>query len=38
MDPVFLSLHIYLQGLALEFGGTRLATVTNGIDARIGDR
>jgi hypothetical protein len=38
LDPVFLSLHIYLQGLALEFGGTRLATVTNGIDARIGDR
>jgi hypothetical protein len=38
LDPVFLSLHIYLQGLALEFGGTRLATVTNGVDARIGDR
>ncbi len=38
LDPVFLSLHIYLQGLALEFGGTRFATVTNGIDARIGDR
>jgi hypothetical protein len=38
MDPVFLSLHIYMQGLALEFGGTRFATVTNGIDARIGDR
>jgi hypothetical protein len=38
LDPVFLSLHIYMQGLALEFGGTRFATVTNGIDARIGDR
>ncbi len=38
LDPIFLSLHIYLQGLALEFGGIRRATVTNGIDARIGDR
>jgi len=38
MDPVFLALHIYMQGLALEFGGTRFATVTNGVDARIGDR
>ncbi len=39
LDPVFLSLHIYLQGLALElFGGGRFATVTNGVDARIGDR
>ena len=38
LDPVFLSLHIYLQGLALEFGSARFATVTNGIDARIGDR
>jgi Lectin C-type domain/Galactose oxidase, central domain/Kelch motif len=38
LDPIFLSLHIYLQGLALEFGGARFATVTNGVDARIGDR
>ena len=39
MDPVFLGLHIYMQGLALElFGGGRFATVTNGVDARIGDR
>jgi hypothetical protein len=39
MDPVFLSLHIYMQGLALElFSANRFATVTNGIDARIGDR
>ncbi len=37
-DPVFLGLHVYMQGLALEFGGTRFATVTNGVDARIGDR
>ena len=37
-DPVFLAMHIYLQGLALEFGGVRRATVTNGVDARIGDR
>ena len=36
-DPIFVGLHIYLQGLALEFGGVRLATVTNGIDARIGN-
>jgi hypothetical protein len=35
---VFLSLHIYMQGLALKLGGSRFATVTNGIDARIGDR
>jgi hypothetical protein len=34
-----LSLHIYMQGLALElFSANRFATVTNGIDARIGDR
>ncbi|MEY4828637.1 MAG: hypothetical protein RLZZ562_433, partial [Planctomycetota bacterium] len=39
LDPVFLSLHIYMQGLALElFSANRFATVTNGIDARIGDR
>jgi hypothetical protein len=38
LDLALLSLHIYLQGLALEFGGTRLATVTNGVDATIGDR
>ncbi len=38
LDPVFLSLHIYLQGLTLEFGSARFATATNGIDARIGDR
>jgi hypothetical protein len=38
LDSVFLGLHIYMQGLALEFGGSRFATVTNGVDARIGDR
>ena len=38
LDPAFLARHIYLQGLALEFGGVRLATVTNGVEARIGDR
>ena len=38
LDPVFLSVHVYLQALTLEFGGTRRGTLTNGIDARIGDR
>jgi len=38
LDSVFLGLHVYMQGLALEFGGGRRATVTNGVDARIGDR
>jgi hypothetical protein len=39
-DPVFLGLHVYMQGLALELAGagSRFATVTNGVDARIGDR
>lgn len=37
-DLVFLSMHIQLQGLALEFGGTRFATTANGIDARIGNQ
>lgn len=36
-DPIFLALHIYLQGLALEFTG-RFATTTDAIDARIGNR
>ncbi|MEQ1631994.1 MAG: kelch repeat-containing protein [Planctomycetota bacterium] len=37
-DPIFLAMHIYLQALALEFGGARFATTTNGIEARIGNR
>ncbi len=38
-DPVFLSVEIYLQALALEgFGFSRFATLSNGIAARIGDR
>ena len=38
-DPVFLSVEIYLQALALEgFGYSRFATLSNGIAARIGDR
>lgn len=38
-NPVFLDLHVYMQGLALEvFGGGRFANVTNGVDARISDR
>lgn len=38
-DPVFLSIEIYLQALALEgFGYSRFATLSNGIAARIGDR
>lgn len=36
-DTAFLGVHIYMQGLALEFGGIRFGTVTNGLDARIGD-
>ncbi len=38
-NPFLLSTHVYLQGLALELSGaSRFATVTNGIDARVGDR
>jgi hypothetical protein len=38
-DPVFLSIEIYTQALALEgFGYSRFATLSNGIAARIGDR
>jgi hypothetical protein len=38
LDPAFLSMHVYFQALTLEFGGARRGTLTNGIDARIGDR
>ena len=38
LDPAFLAFDIYCQGLALEFGGTRRATMTNALAVHIGDR
>ena len=38
LDPAFLALHIYCQGLALDFSGARFGTTSNAVDARVGDR
>jgi hypothetical protein len=38
LNPELLSVHVYFQALVLEFGGTRRGTMSNAIDAKIGDR